>query len=260
MFGAIAGDVIGAPYEWNRVKHKEFPLFCRQTTFTDDTVLTVAVAKAILDGRCYAEVMRELGSRHPHRGYGGFFREWLLDADMGPYNSFGNGAAMRVSPAGFAAAGRQEALALAEASAECTHNHPEGIKGAQSTSLAIFLARGGAGKDAIRDAIANEFGYDLARTLEEIRPVYSFNETCQATVPEAIISFLEADDFEDAIRNAISLGGDADTLASIAGGIADAFYGGVPGDIRAGVEKHLPDEFLEVIERFEARFPRTIPS
>jgi ADP-ribosylglycohydrolase len=260
MFGAIAGDVIGAPYEWNRVKHKEFPLFSAKTTFTDDTVLTVAIATAILDGRDYGDVMREFGSRHPHRGYGGFFRKWLFDADMGAYNSFGNGSAMRVSPAGFAATTREEALALATASAECTHNHPEGVKGAQATSLAIFLARGGADKDTIRDSIAKDFGYDLARTLEEIRPVYSFNETCQATVPEAIISFLEADDFEDAIRNAISLGGDSDTLACIAGGIADAFYGGVPTDIRVEIEKYLPDEFLEVIGRFEARFPRAVNS
>jgi ADP-ribosylglycohydrolase len=258
VFGGIAGDVIGSPYEWFRVKHKDFELFSTMTTYTDDSVLTIAVAAAILQERDYGEVIREWGVRYPDAGYGGFFSQWLDDTTMGPYNSFGNGSAMRVGPVGFAARSEAEALEEAKRSAECTHNHPEGIKGAQATALAIYLARTGASKEAIRGRIAVDFDYDLSRTVDEIRPSYHFNETCQATVPEAITCFLDGNDVEDTIRNAVSLGGDSDTLACIAGSIADAFYGGVPRDLRAAVERYLPDEFLHVIAAFEERYPRSV--
>lgn len=256
MFGGIAGDVIGSPYEWFRIKEKDFPLFTELTAFTDDSVLTIAVAAAILQGGDYAESIRYWGNRYPDRGYGGFFARWLSDPTMGPYNSFGNGSAMRVGAVGFAAESEHEALVEARLSAECTHDHPEGVRGAQATALAIFLARTGASKDDIRARVAQEFDYDLSRTLSDIRPAYSFNETCQGTVPEAIICFLEGEDVEDTIRNAVSLGGDADTLACIAGSVADAFYGGVPSALRARVEGYLPEEFLQVIAAFEERFPR----
>jgi ADP-ribosylglycohydrolase len=256
MLGGIAGDIIGSPYEWFRIKQKDFPLFIDTSSFTDDSVLSMAVAQAILDGRDYGETIRAWGTRYPHRGYGGFFLRWLAEPGMGPYNSFGNGSAMRVGPVGFAAASEQEALEEAQRSAECTHDHPEGIKGAQAVALAVYLARTGADKDTIRGRITETFDYDLKRTVDQIRPSYGFNETCQGTVPEAIVAFLEGVDFEDTIRCAISLGGDSDTLACIAGSIADAYYGGVPAEIRERVEKRLPEEFLEVIERFEKRYPR----
>ena len=261
MLGGIAGDIIGAPYEWDRIKHKEFPLFGPLSKFTDESVLTIAVADAILEGRYFGEAIRDWGTRYPGRGYGGRFAVWLETPGMGPYNSYGNGSAMRVGAAGFAAQSEAEALQLARRSAECTHNHPEGVKGAQATALSVYLARTGAGKEDIRKRVAEGFDYDMARTVEEIRPDYTFNEICQVTVPEAIICFLEADDFEDTIRNAVSLGGDSDTLACISGFIADAYYGGVPDEIRETVEAMLPDEFLGVIERFERRFPRgaTLP-
>jgi ADP-ribosylglycohydrolase len=258
LLGGIAGDIIGAPYEWFRIKHKGFPLFSEMSMFTDDSVLTVAVASALLEGRDYGEVIREFGNRYPNRGYGGFFSQWLATPGMGPYNSFGNGAAMRVGPVGFAVASEQEAFDEAKKSAECTHDHPEGVKGAQATALCVYLARGGTPKDEIRDRIERTFGYDLTRTLDDIRPTYGFNETCQATVPEAIQCFLEGHDFEDTVRNAISLGGDSDTLACISGSIADAYYG-VPQSIRERIERYLPDEFLDIIAEFEERYPRGTP-
>lgn len=258
MLGGIVGDIIGAPYEWFRITHKDFPLFSERSMFTDDSVLTVAVASALLEGRDYGEVIREFGSRYPNRGYGGFFSQWLATPGMGPYNSFGNGSAMRVGPVGFAAATEQEALDEARKSAECTHNHPEGVKGAQAAALTVFLARHGTPKDAIREHITKTFDYDLSRTVDQIRPEYGFNETCQATVPEAIQCFLEGRDFEDTVRNAVSLGGDSDTLACIAGSIADAYYG-VPVNIREQAESLLPDEFLEIIAAFDERFPRETP-
>lgn len=211
MLGAIVGDVIGSVHEWAGTKTKDFPLFVSGSTFTDDSVLTVAVADWILSGRDLTELLHAYTIDFPGRGYGGMFAQWARARRRGPYNSFGNGAAMRVSAVGFAFKSMEEVLAWAGRSAEVTHNHPEGIKGAQATAATIYLARRVRDKGQIRRTIASEFGYNLDRRLDEIRPAYRFNETCQGTVPEALIAFLESTDYEDAIRNAISLGGDADT-------------------------------------------------
>jgi len=254
MIGAIAGDIIGSVYEWNRIKTKDFPLFQPRCRFTDDTVLTVAVAEAILTDRPYAETLREIGLRYPDSGYGGRFRQWLFDARMGPYDSFGNGSAMRVSPVGWAFNDVETVLAEARRSAEVSHDHPEGVKGAQATALAIFRARTGANKDEIRTEITDRFGYNLTRTLDEIRPSYRFDETCPRTVPEALTAFLESTSFEDAVRNAVSLGGDSDTLACIAGSIAEAYYGEVPPALRAQVKDRLPADLSETTARFCSTF------
>ncbi|MBN1930685.1 MAG: ADP-ribosylglycohydrolase family protein [Desulfobacterales bacterium] len=250
MIGAIAGDIIGSVYEHSPIKTKKFTLFDPQCYFTDDTVLTVAVADAILTGSPYVDSIRTIGRRYPGAGYGGTFYHWLLSEDSGPYNSWGNGSAMRVSPVGFAFSTEDEVLQNARMTAEITHNHPEGIKGAQATALAIFLARTGHGKELIRDRIREMFGYDLSRSVDDIRPSYSFDVSCQGTVPEAIIAFLDSNSYEDAIRNAISLGGDSDTLACITGGIAEAFYGGVPDEIKARVEEILTPDLWEVTKAF----------
>ena len=254
MLGAIAGDVIGSVYEAHPIKTTDFPLFQPRSRFTDDTVLTVAVAHAILEGEPYGAALRRYGRAYPHAGYGGGFRAWLLAPEIRPYNSFGNGAAMRVSPVGFAFDGVEAVLAEARRTAEPSHNHPEGIKGAQATGLAVYLARTGHDKDAIRREVATRFGYDLDRTVDDIRPGYSFDVTCQGTVPEAVVAFLDSRDYEHAVRLAVSLGGDSDTLACITGGIAQAFYGGVPEEIARRVRARLPDEFLDVIDRFGATY------
>lgn len=254
MFGAITGDFIGSRFEFQGIKHTDFPLFRPTARFTDDTVMTVATAWALLEDGDYAKSYRTFGRRYPGRGYGNHFQRWLRDDSLGPYNSWGNGAAMRVSPVGYAHETEEKVLAEAVRSAEVSHDHPEGIKGAQATALAVFLARAGEPKSVIKDRIEERFGYDLSRSLESIRPEYSFDESCQRTVPEAIVSFLESNDFETCVRNAVSLGGDADTLAAIAGSIAEPFYGSVPEEIRRRVENRLPDEFLRIIERFEDRF------
>jgi ADP-ribosylglycohydrolase len=250
VVGAIVGDVVGSVYEWDRIKTKDFPLFHPRCTFTDDSVLTVAVAEAILTGRPYTDVLREIGSRYPDAGYGGRFVLWLHVHEMGPYNSWGNGSAMRVSPVGWACDDVDAVLLEARRSAEVTHDHPEGIKGAQATALAIFRARTGRTKEQIRTEIADGFGYDLARTVDDIRPSYRFDESCQRTVPEAIVAFLDSTSYEDAIRNAVSLGGDSDTLACIAGSIAEAYYGEVPAPIRARVREILPADLGETTARF----------
>jgi ADP-ribosylglycohydrolase len=254
MIGAIAGDIIGSVYEFHWIKTKEFPLFDPGCRFTDDSVLTVAVAEAILSGRSCLDTIREIGRRYPGSGYGGYFRNWLHSSDPRPYNSWGNGSAMRVSPVGFAFDKLEKVLEEARHSAEITHNHPEGIKGAQATALAVFLARTGQTKEQIRDEITSRFHYDLDRTLDQIRPSYAFDESCQRTVPEAIIAFLESTSYEDAIRNAVSLGGDSDTLACITGGIAEAFYGEVPVLIRLKVRELLPPDLWEITERFCQKF------
>jgi ADP-ribosylglycohydrolase len=254
MLGAIAGDVIGSVYEGRPIKTTEFPLFQTRSTFTDDTVLTVAVADAILSDSDYATCFKRWGRRYPSAGYGGSFAEWLLSEESRPYDSWGNGAAMRVSPVGLACATPGTVLDEARKTAEVTHNHPEGVKGAQATALAVLLARHGEPKSAIKREIGRRFGYDLNRTLDEIRPEYRFDVSCQGSVPESIIAFLESDSFEDAVRNAISLGGDSDTMACIAGGIAQAFYREVPGSIEAAVRERLPEEFLGVIDRFDAKY------
>lgn len=264
MKGAIIGDIVGSRYEFNNIKTKKFPLFSEVCSFTDDTVMTVAVARALMTGGkepvAFADAligeMRELGRAYPLAGYGSRFSAWLDMEVPRPYYSYGNGSAMRVSPCGFFADALEEALALAEVSAIVTHNHPEGIKGAKATAAAIFLARKGADKETIGEYICEHY-YDLTESLDEIRPKYSFNESCQETVPQAIQAFLESTDFEDALRNAISLGGDSDTLAAITGGIAWAYYGreGISADLAHIWEtaaSFLPEKFIVDTERFTA--------
>jgi ADP-ribosylglycohydrolase len=253
MIGAIAGDIIGSIYEHHRIKTKEFPLFGRLCHFTDDTVLTVAVADVLLKGESYSDRFRQYYRRYEQAAYGASFQHWALSREPKPYGSFGNGSAMRVSPIGFAFDDLGTVLSEAKRSAEVTHDHPEGIKGAQAAAAAVFLARLHTPKDEIRSYLEREFAYDLSRRLDEIRPEYQFDLTCQGTVPAALRSFLEASDFEDAIRNAVSLGGDSDTLACIAGGIAGAYYG-VPAHIATETRSRLDDALRGVVLRFEHRF------
>ena len=254
MLGAIVGDIIGSIYEFNNHRSKDFPLFGEGCDFTDDTVLTVAVADCLMRNGNYAEYIKTYARKYAGRGYGGMFAKWIRSNDMEPYNSWGNGSAMRVSAVGFACDDLESVVLEAKRSAEVTHNHPEGIKGAQATAIALYMARKGQSKEQIKAAIAKSFGYDLDRTVDEIRPVYKFNESCQETVPEAIIAFLESRDFEDAIRNAVSLGGDTDTLTCITGGIAEAFYGGVPQEIAEKALGYLPPLMREVVEEFRERY------
>ncbi len=254
MLGAIAGDIIGSVFESNPIKSTAFPLFSRYSTFTDDTVLSVAIAYSILRKVDYTASLKMFGRKYPYAGYGGFFHGWMFSSDSAPYNSWGNGSAMRVSPVGFAFSSVQDVLNEAKRSAEVTHNHPEGIKGAQATALAIYLARTGKGRENIKQEISDRFDYDLNRTIDEIRGNYHFDVSCQGSVPEAIISFLESEDFEDAIRKAISLGGDSDTLACIAGGIAQAYYKEVPREIVSNVRERRPEEFLLIIDEFNERY------
>ena len=254
MIGAIAGDIIGSIYEWRPIKTRDFPLLGPKCRFTDDTVLTVAVAHAILTGRSYQESIREIGRKYPDAGYGGSFIQWLGSDNPQPYSSWGNGSAMRVSPVGFAFNTEEDVLIEAKKSAEISHNHPEGIKGAQATALSIFLARTGHEKEVIRSEISQRFGYDLDRTVDNIRPTYSFDISCQGTVPEAIISFLDSDSYEDAIRNAVSLGGDSDTLACIAGGIAEACYNSIPDHIAVKIRDILTPELLMITDDFYLKY------
>ena len=250
MIGAIAGDIIGSFYERCQIKTKDFPLFHPRCCFTDDSVLTVAIAKAILSDHNYLKAVWETGRKYPHAGYGGSFIRWLRSNNPKPYNSWGNGSAMRVSPIGFAFDSAESVLQEAARTAEISHNHPEGVKGARATALAIFLARTTRNKSIIREEVVDRFGYDLSRTVDDIRPSYGFDVSCQGTVPEAIISFLDSDSYEDAVRNAVSLGGDSDTLACITGGIAEAFYGEIPVDIREEAIDLLPPDLLRVVDTF----------
>ena len=250
MLGAIAGDMIGSVFEYSNFKSKDFPLFSEDSTFTDDTVLTVAVAHAIMTDGDYASALKSFGLKYPRRGYGGFFQDWLESSKSKPYNSWGNGSAMRVSPVGFAFDSVEEVLDEAKKSAEVTHNHPEGIEGAQATALAVFLARKGSEKNDIRNEIEGRFGYVLDRTVDNIRAAYTFDVSCIGSVPESIIAFLNSKDYEDTIRNAISLGGDSDTMACIAGGIAQAYYEDIPEEIIEEVRKELSDELLDIIDDF----------
>ena len=254
MLGAIAGDIIGSIYEWHNIKTMEFPLFSPRSRFTDDTVLTVAVADAILNRKDYARTIWEYGRRYPHAGYGGRFTQWLKGEDLLPYNSFGNGSAMRVSPVGFACNSIDEVLVEAAKSAAVTHNHPEGIKGAQAVALAIFLARHDYRKADIKQEIESRFEYNLRRTLNDIGPGYKFDVSCQGSVPEAMIAFLESNNYEDAIRKAVSLGGDSDTIACIAGGIAQAYYKHIPDYIIEQLRIRLDPELLLVIDAFSDRY------
>ncbi len=255
MLGAISGDIIGSVYEAAPIKTTNFELFAPASTFTDDTVLTIAVASAILEDIDYATALRDFARRYPDAGYGGFFYGWMMSDDMGPYNSWGNGSAMRVSPVGFAFASPTDVLQQAELSAAVTHNHPEGIKGAQAVAMAVMLARTGSSKIDIRDEIASRFDYDLDGKLDDIRRHYEFDVSCQGTVPPAITAFLESDDVEDAIRKSVSLGGDSDTLACITGAIAHAYYKHIPESIATQVRSKLPAEFLEIIDAFGERYP-----
>jgi len=253
MLGAIIGDIVGSIYEWHNIKTKDFPLFGNGCGFTDDSVMTFAVAEGLMNGGAsndYINAMKRLGRMYPNAGYGGLFRQWLFTDDSNPYNSWGNGSAMRVSPVGWFFDTLEETENAAEISAAVTHNHPEGIKGAQATAAAIFLARNGTPKDEIKSHVGNKYGYNLSRTLDEIRPSYKFDESCIGTVPEAIIAFLESASFEDAIRNAISLGGDSDTLAAITGSIAEAAYG-VPEEIADKAVSLLDAPLLDVLNRWK---------
>jgi len=254
MLGAIAGDIIGSVYEHRPIKTTDFPLFQSRSRFTDDTVLTVAVADAIVKKNDYQSALKTYGQAYPDAGFGMLFFNWLFSADSQPYNSFGNGSAMRVSPVGFSFGTKAEVLAEAEKSAAVTHDHPDGIAGAQAVALAVWMARQDASKDDIKREIETRFGYDLGRRLADIRPGYQFDVTCQGSVPEALIAFYESENLEDAIRKAISLGGDSDTLGCITGGIAHAYYKKIPEDIINKVYARLPEPFVPVIENFNRQF------
>lgn len=248
MIGAIIGDIVGSRFEFHSHRSTEFEFFHPDCTFTDDTVMTVAVADAILNGRPFGEVMHEYGRKYPNRGYGGRFYNWIHSDNPVPYDSFGNGSAMRVSPCAYLARGnREQALTWATASAVCTHNHPEGVKGAMAVTDIILMAFEKTDKAVIKRKIESLYGYDLNFTIEELRPHYQFNETCQGSVPQAIVAFLESHDFESAIRLAVSLGGDSDTIANITGGMAEAYYG-VPVAMRADAFQILPEEMRSVVK------------
>lgn len=257
MIGAIIGDIVGSVFEQKQIKTTKFKLLNPGSRFTDDTVLTVAVADALLQDRDYAQSLRKWGQKYPAAGYGENFEKWLFMEDPQPYNSWGNGAAMRVSPAGFAFKNLSEVLEEAQASAAVTHNHEEGIKGARAVAAAIFMARSGNSKSEIKNYIQLEYKYDLGRSIAEIRPGYSFDISSQGSVPEAITAFLESTDFESALRLAISLGGDSDTLACISGSIAQAYYGEIPEKLKTAAREMLPEEMLRVIDAFEKKFLRS---
>ena len=261
MFGAILGDIIGSPYEFDMGnKTKDFPLFSRHSKYTDDSVMTLAVAEALMDSQpddgdeaiCKRLVscMQKYGRAYPKAGYGYGFARWLMREDPQPYDSWGNGSAMRVSSVAWLYSDLAAVRKMARLTASVSHNHPEGMKGAEATAAAIFLARTGKNKEEIKAYIQREFGYDLSRTCDEIRPAYHHVESCQETVPEAIIAFLEGENFEDVIRTAVSLGGDCDTLTAIAGSVAEGFYG-VPEDLKAECRARLPEPLRDVLARFE---------
>lgn len=266
MLGAIIGDIVGSRFEFVKpdFKSKDFEFYHHKCRPTDDSIMTLAVANAILSCGDYGDYsklayqtvlyMRDMGRRYPKAGYGGRFRDWLKEKEPKPYGSFGNGAAMRVSPCAHAASSMEEAIGLSKTVTEVTHNHKEGIKGAEAVTVAIYMALHGSSKDEIRAMIENEKRYyELDFTLDEVRPLYKFDVTCQGTVPQAIVAFLEATDFEDAIRNAISIGGDSDTLAAITGSIAEAYYG-IPANIRHQAFKYLNRMQIDIIDRFEAKY------
>lgn len=253
MFGALIGDIVGSVYEWNNYKAKDFqPLIHPRAFYTDDSVLTVAVADAFLTKRGLVESFKDWGHRYPNSDWGGRFARWLFSEQTEPYGSFGNGAAMRVSPVVLLADSLDEVLALAHLSAAVTHNHPEGIKGAQATALAIHYARLGFDPEYIRNKVADFSGYNMDRSVDEIRPDYSFDVTCQGSVPEALICALEATSFEDALRNTISIGGDSDTLAAIAGPVAEARFG-IPQNIGLDAWDRVPMDMRSVIEQLYER-------
>ena len=262
MYGAILGDIIGSPFEFDRGdKTKNFDLFSKGCDFTDDSVMTIAVGEALLAVGTEATVkeieeavitnMQDWGKRYPYAGYGGRFRHWLKEKSPKPYGSYGNGSAMRVSAAGWLYDSLERTREVARATANVTHNHPEGIKGAEATASAIYMARNESSKEEIKEYIEREFHYNLDRTLDEIRPGYHMDETCQRTVPEAIIAFLESKNFEDAVRNAVSLGGDTDTLGAITGSIAEAFYG-IPAELLAECRSRIDEGLMrDILDEFD---------
>ena len=254
MLGAIAGDIIGSVFESSPVKTKDFDLFSRDSIFTDDTVLTVAVAKVLLTQSSYKQAYRDFYRQYPDQGYGYGFSCWAAAPDDVPYYSYSNGSAMRVNPIGWVHDNMEDILAEARRSAIVTHNHAEGIKGAQAVAAAIFMARNNYSKTGIKDFIAATFNYDLDRKLDDIRPDYSFNVSCQGSVPESIIAFLESTSYEDAVRNAVSLGGDSDTMACIAGAIAEAFYKNIDADIISDIFARLPPDLAEITRQFTGKY------
>ena len=257
IIGAICGDIIGSTREFNSIKTKVFDLYTNRSIFTDDTVMTLAIANWLIKDKTSEDVLiKELqffGNRYPHAGYGGMFKKWLREENPKPYGSWANGSAMRVSPCAWVAESLEEAQDLAYKSAAVTHNHPEGIKGALATVDAIYLSRIGASKNEIKDHIETRYEYDLSRSVDEIRSIYSFDVSCAGSVPESIICFLEAEDFEDTIRNTVSLGGDADTQAAIAGGIASAYWD-VPESIVDESVNRLDDFLLDILIKFDEKF------
>ena len=265
MIGAILGDIVGSIYEFDNIKTKEFELFDKECFFTDDSVMTIAIAEALMQYENIDEnnidefkenlitVMHKIGVKYPRCGFGGRFRIWMFLNERTPYNSYGNGSAMRVSSVGWYAKSLEETEFIAKVTAAVSHNHPEGIKGAVATAGAVFLARTGATMDEIKKYIAKYYTIDF--TIDEIRPVYKFNETCQETVPQAMQAFFESESFEDAIRNAISIGGDSDTLAAITGAMAEAYYG-IPDDLKETALSYLDERLLDITERFEDKYIR----
>jgi len=254
MMGAIIGDVIGSRFEGRYKKSTDFILFNKKSRFTDDSVLTVAIADALLNNDDYGSVLQKFGKKYPDAGYGGNFYKWIFLENPQAYNSWGNGSAMRVSAIAYAFNNLEAVLEEAKKSAEVTHNHPEGIKGAQAIASAVFLARTGKEKSEIKDYIQTKFDYNLERKLDDIRLIYRFDVSCQGSVPEAIIAFLESSDFESAIRLAISIGGDSDTIAAMTGSIAEAFYKEISKGIIEETNKRLPDEFLKIMDQFKEKY------
>lgn len=265
MYGAILGDIIGSPYEGGRgQKTKDFPFFDRGARFTDDSVMTIAVAEALMKAKgigvmdneaatkeLLIDSMHKWGHKYPNAGYGGRFYKWISRSEREPYGSWGNGSAMRVSAAGWLYDDLETTRRVARWTAEVTHDHPEGVKGAESIAAAIWMARNGKTKEEIKDFITSEFGYDLSRTCDEIRPGYWFDVSCQGSVPEAIRAFIDGSDFEDVVRTAVSLGGDTDTIGAMAGSIAEAFYG-VPDNLKDECEKRLPDDIADILLMFHS--------
>jgi len=250
MLGAVSGDIIGSPYEFAPNKTIDFPLFRPNSTFTDDSILTVALADALLHDLDLINTLKRYTRKYPDGGYGGSYRQWAFSDSREPYNSWGNGSAMRTSVVGFLINKESDVLKTTRECAQVTHNHPEGVRGAQAVSLCIYLARKGASKNDIQNEISKWFNYDLEKTIDEIRPTYFFDVSCQGSVPQSITAFLESKDFEDSIRLAVSLGGDSDTMACITGSISEAFYGQVPEEIILETRKRLPKEFLRIIDEF----------
>ncbi|MFM8319844.1 MAG: ADP-ribosylglycohydrolase family protein [Chloroflexota bacterium] len=255
MLGAIAGDIIGSRFEWHNASHFDFHLFHPDCRFTDDTVLTLALADSLLSGVPYVQKLKEYYRRYPEAGFGGSFRRWAQSGSLLPYNSYGNGSAMRVSPVGFAYDDLELVLSEAERSAAVTHNHPQGILGAQAIAAAIFWARKGASKDEIRRQVIERFGYRLDDTVAGLHGVYTFDVSCQGSVPQALIAFLESSDYESAIRSAIYIGGDSDTIACMTGGIAQAYYKTLPAGLLDEVLARLDAHLAGVLQAFNRRWP-----